>query len=111
MDTYDDDLEFEDQSLEDYYLQTQAQINSLEGWKLEGSVGRAMMDAIKSGRCCLGFEATHDYWGNRIPSRSEIQEGSFGSIGYVVRQYGQEWADKIAAVTQTSALAVFSRSF
>lgn len=93
---------------EDYYLAIQAQINSLEAWKFEGSVGRAMMDAIKSGRCCLGFDRTADYWGNTIPGRDDVQDGTVGSVGYVTRAMGEDWAEMVAAVPYKSALEVFA---
>jgi hypothetical protein len=54
-------------------------------WSFEGSMGRAMMAAIEDGRCILGPDPAWDYWGNRIPSRSEIEPGTMGSIGYAAR--------------------------
>jgi hypothetical protein len=51
-------------------------------WGLEGSIGRAMMAAIEAGACVLGDEPAHDYWGNRIPSRHEVQSGTKGSVLY-----------------------------
>lgn len=52
-------------------------------WSFQGSVGRAMMAAIEAGVCALGPEPARDYWGNRIPSRSEVEPGTKGSIEYV----------------------------
>jgi len=40
--------------------QPSAAINS-DGWKLQGSYGRAMKDAIESGRRMLGMNPTRDY--------------------------------------------------
>lgn len=57
-------------------------INSGQVWHLEGSVGRAAMRAIENGDCILGPVAHRDYWGNRVPSRYEVQPGTLGSIGY-----------------------------
>ena len=54
-------------------------------WGLEGSMGRAMMAAIEDGRCVLGPESARDYWGNYIPSRTEVQPGTKGSVGYAVK--------------------------
>jgi hypothetical protein len=54
-------------------------------WSLEGAIGRAMMRAIEEGRCTLGPSPARDYWGNRIPSRSEVVEGSVGSVAYAYR--------------------------
>ena len=54
-------------------------------WSFEGSMGRAMMAAIEDGRCVLGPEPARDYWGNRIPSRYEVQAGTKGSVEYAAR--------------------------
>lgn len=54
-------------------------------WSLEGSMGRAMMAAIEDGRCVLGPHPAYDYWGNRIPSRTEVEPGSKGSVEYAAR--------------------------
>lgn len=51
-------------------------------WGLEGSVGRAMAETIELGYCVLGPTSARDYWGNRIPSRSEVVSGTKGSIAY-----------------------------
>ena len=74
----------------DYYLSVQRAINS-GMWSLEGSYGRAMMDAIRSGRCLLGPAAARDYYGNVIPSRDDVKEGTMGSIGYVEAAMGGDW--------------------
>jgi hypothetical protein len=42
-----------------------------------------MMEAIEAGVCALGNEPAHDYNGNRIPSRFEVEPGSKGSVKYV----------------------------
>lgn len=60
----------------------QALINS-GTWGLQGSYGRAMMDAIESGYCALGEEGCRDYYGNYIPSRHEVESGTKGSIEFV----------------------------
>lgn len=67
-------------------------------WALQGSYGRAMMDAIKSGQCALGRNSAHDYWGNFIPSRDMVKAGTPGSIEYVRQQMGDDWADRIEKV-------------
>jgi len=63
-------------------LQLQTLIDSGMAWKMEGAVGRAAMDAIRSGACVLGKEPFTDYWGNRIPSRYEVEPGTKGSEEY-----------------------------
>jgi len=55
-------------------------------WGLEGSIGRAMFAAIEAGVCILGEEGVRDYWGNYIPSRTEVKEGTKGSVTYAYRQ-------------------------
>lgn len=63
----------------------QTLINSGAAWSLEGSVGRAAMDAIEAGYCVLGEEPHRDYWGNRVPSRYEVEPGTMGSVEYAAR--------------------------
>lgn len=60
----------------------QDMINDGSAWKLEGSIGRAAMEAIDSGACVLGHSGHHDYWGNYVPSRYEVQPGTPGSPEY-----------------------------
>ncbi len=67
-------------------------------WSLQGSYGRAMMDAIKCGWCLLGKFSARDYWGNMIPSRTDVKPGTPGSIEYVREQMGDEWARQIEGV-------------
>jgi hypothetical protein len=78
---------------EDYYYSMQRAINSGSAWSMQGSYGRAMMDAISAGRCMLGRDQARDYWGNTIPSRDDVQAGTKGSYQFVVKQSGLEWAD------------------
>jgi len=54
-------------------------------WGLEGSIGRAMMRAIESGECVLGPSPARTYFGDRIPSRTEVKEGTKGSVTYAYR--------------------------
>ena len=62
----------------------QGLIDSGMAWRLEGSVGRAAMDAIENGACILGEVGHRDYWGNYIPSRHEVEPGTKGSIEYAL---------------------------
>ena len=78
---------------QEYYESIQKAINSGYAWKMQGSYGRAMMDAIKSGYCLLGHERFSDYYGNTIPSRDDVEEGTKGSYEYVVRLMGDDWAN------------------
>lgn len=88
---------YEAESEFDYYAAMQRQINAGQ-WSLQGSHGRAMMDAIEGGHCILGKAAAHDYWGNRIPARGEVVEGTKGSRGFVVEAMGEDWAAKMEAL-------------
>lgn len=60
-------------------------IDTGQAWSFEGSVGRACMEAIKAGRCVLGLKGHKDYWGNYVPSRNEVEDGSLGSVEYALR--------------------------
>lgn len=97
--TVDQIMDYESGELDEMgdALVLQSAINSGQ-WGLQGSYGRSMMDAIKDGRCALGRNPARDYWGNAIPSRDMVQEGTPGSVEYVREQMGDEWADRIEAV-------------
>ena len=88
--------EDDDPPLEEQAMSLQRAINC-GLWGLQGSYGRAMMDAIEAGMCMLGREPARDYWGNRIPSRSEVVEGTKGSRQYVASARGEEWAQMLEA--------------
>jgi len=83
---------------EEYYEAIQKAINSGMGWKMQGSYGRTMMDAIRSGCCMLGVHQAQDYYGNIIPSRDDVKEGTYGSYEYVIEMQGHEWADKMGSL-------------
>jgi hypothetical protein len=88
-----DTIECDDEATElDYYLSIQRAINS-GMWGLQGSYGRAMMDAISSGRCMLGTSRARDYYGNTIPGRDDVQFGTKGSYEFVDSAMGAEWAN------------------
>jgi hypothetical protein len=81
----------------DYYKSIQKAIN--DGcWSLQGSYGRAMMAAIDNGYCMLGTSRAKDYWGNVIPARTDVQEGTKGSREFVVEKMGEEWAAAMEGV-------------
>jgi len=83
---------------DEYFAAIQRAINSGSAWSFQGSYGRTMMDAIEGGRCVLGREPARDYWGNRIPSRDEVKQGTKGSYDYVANARGADWADMISAI-------------
>ena len=82
----------------EFYESIQKVINSGTGWSFQGSYGRMMMDAIKSGYCMLGRQMARDYYGNKIPSRTEVQAGTAGSYEYVANLQGAEYADTIGEI-------------
>lgn len=61
--------------------QMQDLINSGDAWKMEGSYGRAAMANLESGACMLPTESHSDYWGNTVPSRDMLQDGTKGTLG------------------------------
>jgi hypothetical protein len=81
----------------EYYATIQKAINT-GMWGLQGSYGRTMMDAITEGHCMLGHNEAHDYWGNHIPSRDQVQAGTKGSYEYVAKECGEGWADYMSEV-------------
>jgi hypothetical protein len=93
----DDDCEFGDV---EYYDRLQRAINS-GLWQLEGNYGRQMMAAIKSGNCMLGQISHKDYYGNTVPSRTDVKSGTFGSYDFVASTKGLEWAERMASAGQT----------
>jgi hypothetical protein len=88
------------QSAEEYYQSIQRAINA-RMWSLQGSYGRAMMGAIEEGKCVLGRESATDYWGNRIPSRYEVQSGTKGSVEFVREHSGEDWAKVMDELDQS----------
>lgn len=75
----------------EYYAAIQRQINR-GTWGLQGSHGRTMMRAMENGYCMLGRNRAHDYYGNGIPARTDVEEGTKGSRGLVAETMGEEWA-------------------
>ena len=72
----------EDQTPEEYIENYQALINSGDAWRFEGSVGREAMGLIEQGRCMLGKTSHTDFYGNYVPSRTEVKAGTKGSAEY-----------------------------
>lgn len=88
---------YDDVEAIDYAKSLQRMINAGQ-WSLQGSFGRTMMGAIEAGDVLLGFERAHDYYGNLIPARTDVRDGTKGSYGYVLDHHGPAWADALAAV-------------
>ena len=80
-----------------YYETIQKAINT-GLWGMQGSYGRTMMAAIEEGYCLLGQNEAHDYWGNHIPSRDQVQAGTKGSFDFVAAECGEGWAITMSEV-------------
>jgi len=76
----------------------QRAINSGSAWSLQGFYGRTMMAAIEAGDCLLGRNRASDFWGNTLPSRTDVREGTKGSYEFVANSRGVEWADYISNI-------------
>jgi hypothetical protein len=83
---------------EERYISLQRAINSGSAWRFQGFVGRAMMEAIEQGYCMLGTERARDFYGNRIPARTDVEDGTKGSRGFVSLKRGGDWADLMEGV-------------
>jgi len=66
----------------------QRMIDSGQVWRMEGSMGRAAMEGIKSGHLILGPKSHKDYWGNHIPAHHEVKPGTHGSPEYAKEKTG-----------------------
>lgn len=56
-------------------------------WHMEGSMGREAMHLLEMGACFLPTKPRWDYYGNRIPSRGELQQGTKGTIQNSIQFY------------------------
>ena len=63
------------------YNDVQEMINSGIIWSMEGSMGRQAMSLLESGACMLPKESHKDYYGNHIPSRDMLKDGTKGTFG------------------------------
>jgi hypothetical protein len=66
-------------------------------WGLQGAYGRSMMRQIEVGNIMLGRWHTQDAYGNFIPSRFMVKEGTKGSRAYVAQRCGWEWVRDLEA--------------
>jgi hypothetical protein len=57
----------------------QAMINDGSAWKMEGSFGREASALLESGVCMLPTTPKYDVYGNRVPSRYDLKEGTKGT--------------------------------
>lgn len=97
---FDDIMRIEDGGEDEatYYEAMQRQINAGDIWHLQGSMGRAAMDAIKSGKCLVGREARKDFYGNVVPGRDMLEQGTKGTRDFVAKHNGAAWADNMATI-------------
>ena len=58
----------------------QESINSGSCWSMEGSAGRFAMTCLESGACMLPLLPRYDYYGNRVPSRNMLKQGTKGTF-------------------------------
>ena len=86
----------------------QALVNSGMAWRLEGSVGRACMAALKAGYIMCGTEAKRDYWGNVVPSRYDLQAGTFGTFDFVAEAMGMDHAQAMADIGDEISADMFT---
>lgn len=75
----------------DYYQEI---IDNGMAWKMEGRIGRKCMDLLSTGVCFLPLEDHYDYWGNEIPSRNKVANGSLGSLS-LAKSF---WSDDIKVI-------------
>jgi hypothetical protein len=59
----------------------QESIENGQCWQMEGSTGRFAMQCLEAGICFLGEKPRYDYYGNFVPPRGMLEEGSKGSLG------------------------------
>lgn len=69
----------------------QGLINSGLAWQMEGSVGRLAMGALESGACYLPTKTYKDYYGNVIPDRNLLEDGSKGTLLNSKRFWESSW--------------------
>jgi hypothetical protein len=60
-------------------------IDNGEGWASEGTIGRAIVEALDDGTCVLGPVAHRDYHGRVVPARGDVAPGAKGSLEYANR--------------------------
>jgi hypothetical protein len=75
------------QELQSEYGLTKAQtlLNTGDLWKFEGSVGRSANDMIEAGVLMLPETRRKDYYGNTIPARTDLKDGTKGTLGNAQR--------------------------
>ena len=80
-------FEIKQRQREHGFAEMQELINTGMAWRLEGSVGREAMHLLEVGACMLPKVSFRDYYGNKIPSRDELQSGTKGTYSNAVNYY------------------------
>lgn len=62
------------------FARIQEQINNGRVWHLEGAVGRYAMSLLTSGVCMLPKKFHRDSYGNQVPSRDVLKQGTKGTF-------------------------------
>ena len=71
------------------FYHMQELINNGQCWIMEGEIGREAMHLLTIGACMLPKKAFFDYYGNRIPSRDELKEGTKGTYKNSVKFWAE----------------------
>jgi hypothetical protein len=91
----------------------QEMINDGTCWKMEGSSGRFAMQCLESGVCMLPLEPKYDYYGNRVPSRNDLKQGTKGTFLNSVKFWNKvkdgdfetiEWLEETFGTTEKLAV-------
>jgi hypothetical protein len=73
-------------------------MNSGDIWKFEGSVGRSASDMLGAGILMLPDERKYDYYGTIVPARSEVLDGTKGTLGNAQRFWSLVEDDDYGAI-------------
>ncbi len=76
----------EDASEAEQIAAYQAMVNDGSAWMMDGHTGRTAMQLIRDGVIMLGEKGHKDYYGNYVPSRTEVRPGTKGSAEYVAER-------------------------
>ena len=57
-------------------------IDNGTAWRMEGAVGRECMRAIETGDAVLPTVSFEDAYGNVVPARHHLKEGTKGTVAY-----------------------------
>lgn len=56
-------------------------------WHMQGSMGRDAMSLLESGACMLPTKPRKDAYGNVVPSRTQLMNGTKGTLLNSIRFY------------------------